>query len=190
MHPTCVRLSLVVVLLLAGACAEVDERALVPPQEGFGDAPVGAPAKAPVSTSAASSGPSSVAPSSASAAASPPRPSELPTSRAPHRPSPTTDGGDDEPVVVEDPTLSATERGVLRAVALCLRKEKPLPGSLALELTLEADGSVRDVSFGPGYSPALKSCVEPRVKAVRYPAQPEGGLRVLRIPINETETTD
>lgn len=173
-----------VVFLLSSACAEVDERAIVPPQEGFGEAQLRPPAAAGTTTAPA---PSTAPQASAVVAPSAPARSELPTSRAPRRPSP---GDDDDPVIVEDPTLSTTERGVLRAVALCLRNEKPGRGSLALELTLEADGRVRDVTFGPGYTKPLERCVEPRVKAVRYPAAPEGGLRVIKIPINEASVDE
>lgn len=87
--------------------------------------------------------------------------------------------------------MSDTQRAVMTAAGVCIKKGldggDTSTGSLAIELSVDDAGKVSNVDLGPGYGPRAKSCLEPRLKQVRYPAQPNGGIRVVRYPIDELE---
>jgi len=159
------------------ACAPVEE---LPPR--IAPAVVAARATAPATAVAPTPGPSS-GPAATSATLAPAASSPAAALTAPSDPE------DEDAEVVESGSFSEPQRLVMKAVGLCLERalrHGPGPGgSLALDLTVESDGTVAKVVMGPGYPAAARPCVEARLKALRYPEEASGGTRFFRYPINE-----
>lgn len=115
------------------------------------------------------------------------------TSAAAISPAPSDD---DEPEadLVESGVMSDPQRAIMQGVGRCLERalrRGPGPGgSLALAVTVDAEGSVTQLEMGPGYPASARPCVEARVKSVRFPKEPAGGIRYYRYPINEQPADD
>ena len=128
-----------------------------------------------------------------SASAPPPIASVAPPAVVPG-PSSSDDDDEGEPDIVESGSLSEPQRAIMRGVGRCLERalrRGPGPGgSLALGVSVDADGAVTQLEMGPGYPPAARSCVEASVKNVRFPKEPGAGIRYYRYPINEAPADD
>ncbi len=107
------------------------------------------------------------------------------------RPPPASAVDDDEPEadLVASGVMSDPQRAIMEGVGRCLERalrRGPGPGgSLALGVTVDVEGAVTALEMGPGYPASARPCVEARVKSVRFPKEPGGGIRYYRYPINE-----
>jgi hypothetical protein len=103
---------------------------------------------------------------------------------------------DDEPDadLAESGVMSEPHRAIMQGVGRCIERalrRGPGPGgSLAIAVTVDGEGAVTQVELGPGYPASAKPCVEARVKSVRFPKEPNGGIRYYRYPINEQPADD
>lgn len=90
--------------------------------------------------------------------------------------------------------MSDPQRAIMRGVGRCFERalrNGPGPGgSLAIAVTVDAEGAVTQVEMGPGYPASARTCVEARVKSVRFPKEPAGGIRYYRYPISEHPAGD
>ena len=85
-----------------------------------------------------------------------------------------------------EPVLRLAEREPSRVA----RERRRARGSLALAVTVDGEGAVTKVELGPGYPASARTCVEARVKSVRFPKEPNAGIGYYRYPINEQPEAD
>lgn len=155
--------------------------------------PVSPPASSPaVSTApvgpsiAASAGPSAVPTSSAVA----PTRAAVGFGSAPVAgPSPTLDEEEDGAIDFEESgSLSAAQSALMKVLGRCfvraLDRGEESSGALWVQLSVAGDGHVETVLLAEGFSPYVKTCASPKLKALSFPESPEE-LRTLRFPINE-----
>ncbi|MFO0552722.1 MAG: hypothetical protein U0271_30300 [Polyangiaceae bacterium] len=94
----------------------------------------------------------------------------------------------EEPTVEESGTMSEPERVVLRATGLCLEagveRGERASGDLSIQLFVDPQGEVSNMELGAGYPASVRACVIERIKAVRFPVQPGGGLRAVRYSVD------
>ena len=156
----------------------------------------------PTAGLAASSPAASTAPAGASIAASAGA-SAVPTSSAiaPTRasvgfgsapvagPSPTLDDEEDGAIDFEESgSLSAAQSALMKVLGRCfvraLDRGEESSGALWVQLSVAGDGHVDTVLLAEGFSPYVKTCASPKLKALSFPESSEE-LRTLRFPINE-----
>lgn len=93
-----------------------------------------------------------------------------------------------DPVVEASGPLSAPQRDVLSAVAICAQKkvdkgQKLETKSIMVNVTVETSGAVSSADLD-GATAALKACAQPEILKVRYPSTDDSaGLRVMQYPM-------